>query len=68
MKFKKEDHSVDTLILLRKGSKIPMEGVTETKFRAKTEGMTIQKLPHPGIYPINNYQTQTLLQVPTRSC
>jgi hypothetical protein len=30
---KKEDQSVDTLILLRRGSKIPMEGVAETKFR-----------------------------------
>jgi hypothetical protein len=46
---KKEVKSVATLILLRRGNKIPMEGVTETKFRAKTEGMTIQKLPlHPG--------------------
>jgi hypothetical protein len=32
---KKEDQSVDTLILLRKGNKIPMEGVTETMFRSK---------------------------------
>jgi hypothetical protein len=27
--------------------------------------MTIQKLPHLGIHPINNHQTQTLLQMPT---
>jgi hypothetical protein len=40
---KKEDQSVDSLILLRIGNKIPMEGVTETKFGAETEGMTIQK-------------------------
>jgi hypothetical protein len=39
---------------------IPMEGVTETKFRAATEGTTIQRLPHLGIYPIKNHQTQTL--------
>jgi hypothetical protein len=38
---KKEDQRVDTLILLRRGNKISMEGVTETKFRAETEGMTI---------------------------
>jgi hypothetical protein len=38
-----------------------MGGVTETKFRAETEGMTIQRLPYQGIYPINNYQTQTLV-------
>jgi hypothetical protein len=37
-----------------------MEGVTETKFRAETEGTTIQRLPHLGIHPINNHQTQTL--------
>jgi hypothetical protein len=29
-----------------------MEGVTETKFGAKREGRTIQRLPHPGIHPI----------------
>jgi hypothetical protein len=46
MKLKKKDHSVDTLILLRRGNKIPMEGVTETKFRAETEGMTTQRLPY----------------------
>jgi hypothetical protein len=54
-------------IPLRRGNKIPMEGVTETKFRAETEGTTIQRLPHLGIHPINNHQTQTLLQMPTRA-
>jgi hypothetical protein len=43
---KKEDQSVDTSLLLRMGNKIPVEGVTETKFRAETEGKTIQRLPH----------------------
>jgi hypothetical protein len=62
---KKEDQSVDTSILLRRGNKIPMEGVT--KFGAETEGMTIQKLPHLGIHPINKHQTQTLLQMTTRA-
>jgi hypothetical protein len=38
---KKEDQSVDTSILLRRGNKITMEGVTETKFGTETEGMTI---------------------------
>jgi hypothetical protein len=42
MKVKKnEDQSVDTLPLLRIGNKIPMEGVTETKFGAETKGWTI---------------------------
>ena len=61
---KKEDQSVDTLILLRRGNKIPMEGVTETKFGAETEERTIRRLPHLGIYPINNHQIQTLLHMP----
>jgi hypothetical protein len=64
---KKEDWSVDTLILLRRANKIHMEGVTETKYRVEIEGITIQKLPHLGIYPINNHQTQTLLQMPARA-
>jgi hypothetical protein len=48
---KKEDQSVDTSILLRRGNKIPMEGVIETKFRAEIEEMTIQ-----GIQTINNHK------------
>jgi hypothetical protein len=38
---KKEDQSMDTLILLRKGNKMPVEGVTETKLGGETEGGTI---------------------------
>jgi hypothetical protein len=40
MKLKKEDQSVDILILLRRGNKIPMKGVTETKFGVDTKGIT----------------------------
>jgi hypothetical protein len=65
---KKKDQSVDTLIILRSGDKVPMEEVTETKCRAETEGLTIQRLPHLAIHPINNHQTRTLLWMPTRSC
>jgi hypothetical protein len=65
MKFKKkEDKSVHTSFLLIMGNKIPMEGVTETKFGAEPEGSTIQRLPHLGIYPIYNHQNQTLLHKP----
>jgi hypothetical protein len=56
---KKEDQSVDTLILLRRGNKTPMDRITETKCEAETEGMTIQRLPHLGIHPIYNHQNQT---------
>jgi hypothetical protein len=57
---KKEDKSVDTLFLFRMGNKISREGVLETKLGAGHEEMTIQRLPHLGIYHINNHQTQTL--------
>ena len=59
MKQKKEDLSVDTSFLLSVGNKIPIEGVTETKFRDETEGKIIQRLPHPGIHPIISHQMQT---------
>jgi hypothetical protein len=49
---------VDTSFPLRIGNKIPMEGVTWIKFRAKMKGRSIQRLPLPGIHPINNHQTQ----------
>jgi hypothetical protein len=49
-------------------NKIPMEEITETKFRAETAGRTIQRLPHLGIHPINSHQTQTLLHMLARFC
>jgi hypothetical protein len=63
---KKEDQSVDTSFLHRMRNKIPMERVTETKFRAEIEGRTIQRLLHLGIHPIYNQQTQTLLHMPKK--
>jgi hypothetical protein len=57
---------VDTSFLLRIGKKIPMKGITETKFGVKTKGWTIQRIPHPGIHPIISHQTQTLLHMQVR--
>jgi hypothetical protein len=65
---KKEDQNVDISFLHRMGNKIPMEGVTEKKFRAETVERTIQRLSHLGIHPIYNYQTQTLFHMPARFC
>jgi hypothetical protein len=65
---KKKDQNVHTSFLLRRGKNIPMEGVTATKLGGETEGRTIQRLPHLGIHPINNHQTQTRLHIPTRFC
>jgi hypothetical protein len=65
---KKEDQSMDTSFLLRMRKKISMEGVTETKFGAETEGRIIQRLPHLEMHLINNHQTQTLLHMPARFC
>jgi hypothetical protein len=43
MKIKmKEDHTVDTLVLFRRGIKIHMGGDTETMFGTETEGKAIQ--------------------------
>ena len=42
MKLKKKDNqSVDTLILVRQRNKVTMEGVTKRKCGAETEVMTI---------------------------
>jgi hypothetical protein len=65
---KKEDQSVDTSLLLIMGNKIPMQGVTKTKFRAETEGKTIQRVPHPGVHPICNHQIQILLHMAEGFC
>jgi hypothetical protein len=69
MKLKrKEDLSVDTLVLLRRGIKIPVGGDTETKFGAETEEKAIQRLPHLEIHPIYSHQTQTLLWMLRSEC
>jgi hypothetical protein len=68
MKLEKKDQSVGTLFLLRMENKIPMKGITETKFRAEMEGRTIQRLLHLGIHPINSHQTKTLFHMPARFC
>ena len=68
MKLKMEDQSADTSFLLRIGNKIPMSGVTETKFGAESEGRTVQRLPHLWIHAIINHQTQTLWHMPARFC
>jgi hypothetical protein len=55
---KKEDQSVDILTLLRRVYKIPIEGVSETKCGAETEGMSIQRLPHMGILDVHFHWTE----------
>jgi hypothetical protein len=59
---------LDTSFLLRIGNKIPMEGLTETKFEAEIKGWTIQRLPHSGIHTIISPQMQTLFHMPGRFC
>jgi hypothetical protein len=53
--MKKEDQSVDTSVLLRRGNKIPLGGHTETKCGAESEGKAIQRLPHLGIHLIYSH-------------
>ena len=50
---KKEDHSVDTSVLLRRWIEISMG--RDTKFGAETEGKAIKLLSHLGIQPIYSY-------------
>jgi hypothetical protein len=66
--MKKEEQLMDTSFLPRIGNKISMAGVAKTKFRAKTKGWAIQRLPNPGVHPIMSYQTQTLFHTPARFC
>jgi hypothetical protein len=48
MKFKKkEDQTVNTSVLFRRGNKIPMGADTETKCGAETERETIKRLTYP---------------------
>jgi hypothetical protein len=49
---KKEDQSVDTSFLLRMGNKIPIKGVTETKFGAETEEGPSRDCPTQGSIPL----------------
>ena len=42
---KKEDQSMNTLVLLRRGNKIFTEAYTEAKCGAETKGKAIQRLP-----------------------
>jgi hypothetical protein len=58
MKLKKEDQSVDALVLLRRGKKILSGGNTETKCGTETEGKAIQRLSHLGIHPIYGHVTK----------
>jgi hypothetical protein len=58
MKLSKyKDKSVNTFILLIRGNKIPMKGVSETNCGAEIERMTIQRLSFLGIHPTYKYQT-----------
>ena len=66
--LKKEDQCVDASVLLRRGNKILIERVTETKCEAETEGSTIKRLPYLEIHPIYSHQTQTLFWMPRSAC
>ena len=62
---KKEEQSMDTLVLHRRGNKISIVGDMEIKYGAENKEKTIQRLPLLGIHPIYIYKTQTQLWMPT---
>jgi hypothetical protein len=49
---KKEFQSVDAAVLLRRGNKLQIGGVTETKCRTETGEKNIHRLPYLGKHPI----------------
>jgi hypothetical protein len=69
---------MDTSFLLRLGSKILMEGVTEMKFGAEMKGWTIQRLPpttpwdpshnQPPNVDTTAYASKILLKGPWYNC
>jgi hypothetical protein len=61
---KKEDQSMGTPVLFRRGNKIRMGANTETECGAETKGKAIQRLPLVGIHPIYSHQMQILLWMP----
>jgi hypothetical protein len=65
---KKEDQSVDTSVLLRRGNKIFTGGNMDTKCGPETEGKAIQRLPYLGIHSIYSHQKQTLWWMPRTAC
>jgi hypothetical protein len=48
---KKEDQSMDTSVLLRRGNKIPIGGDPETKCGAESKGKAIRDCPTWGSIP-----------------
>jgi hypothetical protein len=58
---KKEDQSVDTWVLLRRGNKIPIRRDSGTNCGTETEGKAIQRMLLLGIHLIYSHRTQTLL-------
>lgn len=56
---------MDTLVLLRRGNKIPTEGDTKTKCGAECEERTMQRLPYLVIHPIDSYKTHTIIDAHT---
>ena len=65
---KKEDHSVDVSVLLRRGNRILMGANMEIKCGAETEGKAIQRVPYLGIEAISSHQSQTVLRMPKSEC
>ena len=68
MKLKKEEHSVDASVLLRRQNKILKGGNAETKCGAETEGKAFQRLPHLGIHVRYIYQIHILLWMSRTDC
>jgi hypothetical protein len=56
---KKEDQSMDTLVLLRRGTKYSWEEIQRHSVEQRLKERS-SRVPYPGLHLIYNYQTQTL--------
>ena len=61
---KKEDPSMDTPVLLRRGDKKPTGGYTKTSVEQRLKERPSRDCLTWGIHPIYSHQTQTLLWMP----
>jgi hypothetical protein len=65
---KKENQTVDTSVLLRRGNKILIKVNMETKCGTEIKGTAIQRLPQPGDPSHIQSPNPDLFQMPRSAC
>jgi hypothetical protein len=65
---KKEDQTVDALVLLRRGKIYSREKIRRQSVEQRLKERPSRDCPTWGIHPIYSHQTQTLLEMPRSAC